>query len=98
MLEILKTDDGTIKAVCEWYLVNEKGGYDTAGDMVWVNEVEISPQYRNNGILKYFAKIIMIKCPQAKFAYFHRRKKYPERGIRVYHKMRWLKLTGGLNV
>ena len=95
MLEIIKDEQGNIKACLEWYLVNSLGQYDKNGDMVWVNECEISPQYRNNGIIKSFAKIIMEKCPQVKFGYFHRLRKYPERGIRIYHKARWLKLLKG---
>jgi hypothetical protein len=91
MIEILRTEKGEIKAVCEYYLVDGKGNFDNQGEFVWVNECEISPQYRNNGILKYFAKTIIEKNPTAKFGYFHRLKKYPERGIRLYHKVRWLK-------
>lgn len=95
MLEIIKTNNGEIKACLEWNLVNEKGEFDQKGQFVWVGEVEIAPQYRGNGILKEFARIIMIKCPQAKFGYFWRQGKYPNREIRIYHKMRWLKLLGG---
>jgi hypothetical protein len=95
MLEIIHGDNGEIKAVCEWYLVNALGEYDPSGDMIWVNECNIAPQYRGNGILKTFAKTIMEKCPQAKFGYFHRQIKYPDRGIRIYHKARWLKLLNG---
>jgi GNAT superfamily N-acetyltransferase len=94
MLEILKTDDGSIKACLEWYLVNARGEFDNKGEWVWINDVYIAPQFRNNGILKTFVKNVIEKCPQAMFGYFHRRTKYPERGIRIYHKSRWLKLIG----
>ena len=97
MIELLKTDTGEIKAVCEYYIVDEKGNFDRQGEFAWINECEIAPQYRGNGILKSFAKTIMEKYPQLKFGYFHRRKKYPDRGVRLYHKYMWLKLTGGLN-
>ncbi len=92
MIEILRTETGDIKAVCEYYLVDKDGNFDNQGEFVWVNECEISPQYRNNGILKYFTKTIIEKNPTAKFGYFYRLRKYPDRGIRLYHKVRWLKL------
>ena len=95
MLEIIKDNTEKIKAVCEWYLVDINGNFDNKGEFVWVNEVEISSQYKNNGILKQFIKIIIQKCPQAKFGYFWRKEKYPDRKIRIYHKARWLKLIGG---
>ena len=92
MLEIIHDENGELKAVCEWYLVDGQGNFDNNGEFVWINECEISPQCRNNGILKDFAKTIMEKCPQAKFGYFWRKIKYPNRGIRIYHQARWLKL------
>ena len=96
MLEILRTDRNEIKAVCEWSLVDINGNFSQKGEFVWVSEVEIAPQYRGNGILKSFARIIMGKCPQAKFGYFWRQSKYPGRKPRIYHKARWLKLIGEL--
>lgn len=95
MLEIIKDTQGNIQAVCEWYLVDENGNFDQKGEFVWINEVEISPQYRNNGILKYFTKTIIEKASTAKFGYFWRQKKYPDRKPRIYHKVRWLKLLKG---
>jgi hypothetical protein len=92
MLELIKDEQGNIKACLEWYLVNDKGEFDQQGEFVWVNEVEISPQYRRNGILKEFARIIIKKAPTAKFGYFWRQEKYPNRDMRIYHKVRWLKL------
>lgn len=94
MIEILRTDIGEIKAVCEYYIVDQEGNFDRNGEFIWANECEISPKFRGNGILKTFAKNIMLKVPQAKFCYFHRRRKYPNKGIRIYHKYRWLKLIG----
>lgn len=101
MIEILRTEDGTIKAVCEYYIVDEKGNFKVNGEYAWVNECEIAPQFRGNGILKTFAKIIIEKNEQVQFGYFWREKKYSEKEyplrkhIRIYHKSRWLKLLGG---
>jgi len=94
VIEILKDNKENIKAVCEWQLVDSNGNFKQNGEFVWISEVEISSQYRNNGILKVFARIIMTKAPQAKFGYFWRQKKYPNRKIKIYHKYQWLKLIG----
>ena len=95
MIEILRTNDGTIKAVCEYYIVDENGNFNRNGKFAWINEAEIAPQFRGNGILKTFAQIIIDKNPQAEFGYFWRLRKYPERiKPRIYHKVRWLKLLG----
>ena len=96
MLEVIRNHNGNIKGCCEWYLVNERGEFDNQGEFIWINECEISRKYRNNGLLKEFARIIMRKCPQAKFGYFWRKVKYPDRKPRIYHRARWLKLTGGI--
>ena len=95
MLEILRDEQKNIKAVCEWSLVDEAGHFSQKGEFVWISEVEIAPQYRNNGILKEFVKIVIQRCPEAKFGYFWRQKKYPGRRPKIYHKARWLKLIGG---
>lgn len=103
MLEILRTDDGSIKGVCEYYVVDEAGNFQANGEFVWVAELEIAPQFRHEGLIKEFIKRIIDKVPQAKFGYFWRQKKYPQekysvrKHIRIYHKARWLKLLGGSN-
>lgn len=100
MLEILRTSDGTIKAVCEYYVVDVNGFFDAKGLFIWVNELEIAPPFRREGLLKEFIKIIIEKEPQAQFGYFLRYKKYSEtdfplrKHLRIYHKARWLKLLG----
>jgi hypothetical protein len=96
MLEILHAYDNNIKAVCEWYQVNVNGEFDRNGEFVWVNQVEVSPYFRNENVLKEFIKIIIDKCPKAKFGYFWRKDKYPNRKPRIYHKAQWLKLIGGI--
>ena len=95
MLEVLRDDKNNIKACCEWYLVNINGEYDPKGDMVWVNEVEVSKDFKGYKLFQEFARIIMTKCPQAMFAYFWRKTKYPNRKPKIYHKVQWLKLIGG---
>lgn len=93
MLEIIRDDKKNIIACCEWYLVDGKGNLDDKGSHVWVNEIEINPDQRGNGLLKRFVKIITDKAPQSEYGYFQRRK-YKDR-IRMYSKKKWLNLTGG---
>ena len=93
MLEVIKTEQGEIKAVCEYYIVDGSGNYDTQGEFVWINEVDISSQYRNNGLLKEFVRAIIKKVPStARFGYFWRQGKYPNRKMRIWHKEKWLRL------
>ena len=95
MLEVLRTKDGEIKAVCEWYLVNINGEYDKDGIYCWINECEVSKQFENAGCLREFIKIITSNWPQLQFGYFWRKRKYPNREPRIYSRSRWLKLLGG---
>lgn len=89
MLEIIRDDDGNIKSVCEWSLVNEKGQIDDNGEYVWIHEAEISVNHRNNGSLAKFIKIITDRVPWAKYGYFSRRK-YNDRK-KLYTKEQWLR-------
>ena len=91
MLEIIRDNDKNIIACCEWYLVDINGKMDDKGNYVWINEVEINPSQRGNGLLKKFIKIITDKAPQSEYGYFQRRK-YKDR-VRMYSRKKWLKLT-----
>lgn len=95
MLEILRTDDGQIKAVCEYYIVDSKGNFDGKGKYIWIEECEVSQAYRGNGNLKTFIKLITDKHPEFEYGYFWRQRKYPGRPPRIYSKRQWLKLIGG---
>lgn len=89
MLEIIRDEQNNIKACLEWWLVNSDGSFNDKGEFVWVNELEIAPQYRNNGIVKSFIKTIMNKVPTAKAGYFQRRK-YSDR-IKLFTRRQWEK-------
>ena len=95
MLELIKDDQGNIHAVCEYYVVDKDGHMKDDGEYIWISEVEVAPQYRNNGCLRKFVKIICEKYPNAKAGYFHRLKKYPNRRPRIYTRKQWESLTGG---
>lgn len=90
MLEILRTDEGIIKAVAEYYVVNSDGSMNDKGLYAWICEVEINPQYRNNGCLKEFLRLGIKRYPQLKFIYF-KRLKYNGR-IKLYSIEKWLSL------
>jgi hypothetical protein len=82
MIEIIREDDGIIRGVIEYYIVDINGVLDDKGEYAWVLECEIAPQYRGNGCLKKLMTKIVIRYPQLKFGYF-KRNKYDDR-IRLY--------------
>ena len=98
MLEILKTDTGEIKAALEWFVVNNQGHLDDKGEYVCIFDMEVSPQYRNNGLFKEFFKIILPKVPQAKYGYFERRQRKYKDGrdklprVKLYTINQWFEL------
>ncbi len=100
MLEIIKTSEGEIKAVCEYYVVDINGNMDDKGLYCWVNDSYVSKSAQNNGILKSFVRIVIDKYPQLQFCYFWR-EKYKDKNnkwrLRLYTKRSWLKLLGGTN-
>lgn len=95
MIELITDANGELKAVCEFYVVDQQGLLNDNGRLVWIQDVYISPSVRGNGILKTFTKNIIKKVPQAEAAYFIRGQKYPDRKPKLYHKRQWLKLLGG---
>ena len=100
MLEILRNIDSSIKAVIEYYIVNSDGSMNDKGEYCWISEMEVSPQYRNNGCLGKFVRIITEKYPQLQFGYFWREKYKTSEGkwrIKLYTKKQWLKLIGGVD-
>ena len=98
MLELLKTNTGEIKACLEWFVVNSQGHLDDKGEYVCIFDMEISPQYRSNGLLKEFFRIILPKVPQAKYGYFERRQRKYKDGrdklprLKLYSRNEWFKL------
>lgn len=95
MIEIVTDDKGELKAVCEYYIVDQQGLLNDNGRLVWIQDVYISPSVRGNGVLKTFTRNIIKKVPQAEAAYFIRGSKYPDKKPKLYYKNQWLKLIGG---
>ena len=90
MLTVIRNDNGEIIVACEWRKVNPQGQYDKDGKLIWINNVEVSKQYQNNGILYKLIKKITDEMPEIEYAYFKRRK-YNNR-IRGYTRNQWLRL------
>ncbi len=88
MLEIIKDEQGNIKGVIEYYIVDKDGHMDDKGSYAWVVECEIAPQYRGNGCLRKLMTKIAIRYPQLKFGYY-KRNKYNDR-LKMYSKNRLL--------
>jgi len=93
MIEVIRDDKGNLKAVVEYYIVNQDGSMNDKGIYCWINECEISPQYRNNGCIGKFVNIITKKYPQLKAGYYHRLGKYPNRLPKMFTRNQWLRLT-----
>ena len=94
MIEVIRDEDGNIKAVCEWLLLNEQGLISEQGVYLLICELEINPGSRGNGVLRKIIKNIYVKCPEFKTCAFVRETKYPGRSPRVYTRSRWAKLIG----
>lgn len=97
MLEIIKDEQGNLKACIEWLVYNKQGQLDELGNSVFIGELYINPKDRGNGILKEFMKIIINKCSKTNLTgcFFFRESKYKGRGPRWYSKEQWLKIIGG---
>lgn len=95
MIEIIHSEIGEIKAVLEFYLVDRNGNFLADGSYCWINETYVAPKYRNNGCMRELIRRIIPRVPTAKFGYFGRYKKYPNRPPRIYTREQWLKLSKG---
>jgi len=93
MIATYKDDKGNIQAVAEWWLVNIDGTFNDKGDYVWISELENNKDYRHKGLIKYFIKKICDATPNAKYGYFWRKKKYPNKRQKMYSRKSWLKIA-----
>lgn len=74
MIEVEKNKQGFVIAHIEWLPVNRNGKFDNNGKYVWVDNLEIHPDYQRNGIIRKFMNRIAEKAPQAEYAYWDRDK------------------------
>jgi len=84
MLEILHDEKGNIKAVCDYLILNKEKVMDDDGGWLVVEEIEINPEYRNNGIIRLFIKTLLEKHPKIEICSFIRAIKHPDRAMRTY--------------
>ena len=94
MLEIIRDNNGIIKAACEWRKVNDLGQNDNNGKNIWIHELEISKPYRGNGLIKELIKNISSKFPKFEYCYFARYKRNNK--IRCYSKRVWFNRVKGV--
>lgn len=95
MLETIRDNQGEIKAVCEWYIVDSQGHFDTQGKYIWIEQLEFSNSVNGdgNGYVKEFVKRITSLAPHCMYGYF-RREKYNGR-VRLYSRETWLNFANG---
>ncbi len=91
MIEKKTTDTGLIYSYCEYNLVNKTGQKDPDGEYIFIDDLWVHPNFRNNGTIKYYIQTITDKFPKAKWGYFVRGWKYPDRKARIYSREKWLK-------
>ena len=98
MIETKTTDTGLIYSYVVYDLVNQTGIKDPNGEYIFIDDLWVHPNFRNNGTIKYYIQTITDKFPQARYGYFVRRWKYPNRKAKMFTRDQWLKRLGGVNV
>ena len=88
MIEIYYKD-GAMRAVCEYLLFTEDMLIAEHGETMFIGEIIIDPAYRNNGIISYFIKMLLLKHPEAKRCFFYRKEKYPHKDISIYERLQF---------
>ena len=83
MLEVVKTDDGDIIAVCEILRLNSDGVFDVNGTVAAIMEIEVSRKYRGTEIVRRMLSDMRKKYDGVDRVVFCRAKKYPGRNRAV---------------
>jgi GNAT superfamily N-acetyltransferase len=94
MLEVLRNINGDMIAVCE-YLLFDKGELSDRGETLFISELEINPEHRGKGLIRYFINTILDKYPKFEWCLFCREKKYPERQPKIWNKSQLERLRKG---
>ena len=74
MLETIKDTKGRILAYCEWELHHETDIRGEDVKYVFVRDLYVAPEIRNQNVIRRFIGIINNKCPNIKYAYWERNK------------------------
>ena len=48
MISCLRNDNGFIYAYIEWYILDQFGQFQSMGNFMYINDVWVHPDYRNN--------------------------------------------------
>ena len=88
-------ENGSIIAVAEWMMFDEKGAYDEDGENMVIFELEIAPKWRSRNLIKEIVSLLLRKAPKAETCTWVREKKYPYRGYRTYNRNSFERLIRG---
>ena len=72
MLWVLRGEGGNIQAVCEWWLVDERGQWTPEGRYVFLHQLEITPGVNLHMVRKSFVEQISLAVPGALGVFWHR--------------------------
>lgn len=75
MMFVLRSPEGRIDAVIDYYLVNDAGRvvFDGQGSHVWVEQLDISAGTDGRRCIRAFRRAIAAALPQARDAYWVRK-------------------------
>ena len=97
MVSVIHNENDYVIAWCEWRQVGPSG-YDVQyGHYIWINELWVHPQHRNQHMISLITEKILFLAPQAKYCYF-KREKYGGRMSKVYPRELFEKLASKLCV
>lgn len=74
MITIVPDIDGKVVAYIEWRQVAKSGFDKLGGEYIWVNDLWVHEDYRNQGLIQQMIDRILCIAPEAEFCYFTRRK------------------------
>lgn len=74
MVSYLKTRDGYIYALAEWFIVDHEGYNSANGEYVFVKDLWIHDKQRFKDAIKYIIFDINDRCRLAKYVYWNRTK------------------------
>jgi hypothetical protein len=94
MIETLRDSNGNITAVIEYLMMTEEGILNDDGPVMVLAHLEINPEWRGNGAIRRFIKIILSKNPLAEKCFYIRGLKYPDRKPKMYSRKQFEKLIG----
>ncbi len=93
MIATIRDTENRITAVCE-YLRFQDGKLDDKGTDVFIGEMEVNPEHRNNGIFKKMIKAVYDKNQDFHRVVWFRQYKYPGSKPRVYTREQIIKHLG----